>query len=138
MNTLICVCNHVFDEWLSDILFGCVEILKTTRVTEMLKNEMWHSECWGGDTLYLPYKQIDKFLFSILKSTRMGMEIQKIPRGHAKCDNGTETNPKRIEFTISYVSGSSDQVQLWMLLMVCLLVCSFITIRFKAHTVSCI
>ena len=56
----------------------------------------------GGDTLYLPYKRIDKFMFSILKSTQMGMELQKMSRGHAKCDNGTETDPKRIVYNKLY------------------------------------
>jgi hypothetical protein len=31
----------------------------------------------GTDTLYLPHKSIDTFLFSILKSTQMGMEVKK-------------------------------------------------------------
>jgi hypothetical protein len=34
MNTLICVCNNVFDEWVSDILFGCAESFKKIRLTE--------------------------------------------------------------------------------------------------------
>ena len=107
MNTLICVCNNVFVEWVSDNLFGFVESIKTIRLTEMLKNRMWHFECWGwgGDTLYLSYKRIDKFLFSILKSTQMGMELQKMSTGHGKCYNGTETDPKRIQFMISYVNN---------------------------------
>ena len=28
----------------------------------------------------------------------MGMELQKMSRGHGKCDNGTETDPKRIVY----------------------------------------
>jgi len=35
----------------------------------------------------------------------MGMELQKMSRGHGKCDNGTEKDPKRIQFTISYVTN---------------------------------
>jgi len=34
MNTLICVCNNVFDELISDILFGCVGSFKTITLTE--------------------------------------------------------------------------------------------------------
>ena len=34
MNTLICVCNNVFDEWVLGILFGCVERFKTFKLTE--------------------------------------------------------------------------------------------------------
>jgi len=36
------------------------------------------------------YKRTDKFLFSTLESTQMGMELQKMSRGHAKYHNGTE------------------------------------------------
>jgi hypothetical protein len=51
----------------------------------MLKNKMWHSECCGRkkNTLCLPCKRIDKFLFSTLKSN---------PKG-----NGTEKTAKRIK-----------------------------------------
>ena len=41
------------------------------------------------------YKRIDKFLFSTLKSTQMGTELQKMSRGYAKCENGTEKKPQR-------------------------------------------
>jgi len=65
----------------------------------MLKNKMWYSDFWGKkkkstDTLCFPFKIIDKFLFSMLKSIQMCIEHQKMSRGHAKCDNGTEKIPK--------------------------------------------
>jgi len=65
----------------------------------MLKNKMWHTDFWekkkkNTDTLCLPYKRIDKFLFSMLRSTQMCMECQKMSRGHGKCDNGTKKKPK--------------------------------------------
>jgi hypothetical protein len=34
MNTLICDCNNVFDEWVSEILFECFESFKTITLTE--------------------------------------------------------------------------------------------------------
>jgi len=46
------------------------------------------------DTLCIPFKIIDKFLLPILKNTQMVMELQKMSRGHAKSDKGTEKKPK--------------------------------------------
>jgi len=58
------------------------------------------------DTLCLPYKRIDKFLFSILKSTQICKEGQKMTRGHAKSDNGTEKKkPNRIKHMRSYANN---------------------------------
>ena len=70
---------------------------------------MWPSEPWEEKKhrhSMSPYKRIDKFLFSTLKSTQMGMELQKMSRDHAKCDNGTEKkNPKRIKHMRSYANN---------------------------------
>jgi hypothetical protein len=53
------------------------------------------------------YKRTDIFLFSTLKSTQIGMELQKMSKGHAKCDNGNgkkKKKPKRIKHMRSYAN----------------------------------
>jgi len=110
MNTLICVCNNVFGEWVSDISFGCVESFKAET-----DKKCWKIKCGTLISGRKRKKTLTHSVFHIRELINFFSPCWEVPKcvwNVRKCQEGMESvtmelkkNPKRIKRTRSYANN---------------------------------
>ena len=113
MNTLICVCNNVLDEWISDILFECVESFKTIET----ERKCWKIKCGTQISGSKRRKALTHYIFHKKELINFFYLYWKIPKwvwNFRKCQEGMQSvtmdlkkkkPPKRIKRTRSYTNN---------------------------------